>query len=190
VTHNETTPGGALLHQGAGAGCVLPIDTRGKASIARGPSFSNPARDGDSHYNVTDIIGRLGYRVPSGRSPSFGLVGPGSSPELPALVDVEASVELLAGWLSTGFCVSAGEPVVELAARFDGPLVALVAVVPCGRDVLTGLLADASSRGVPASTAVVTMLSLAAFALAMFAGNKVFDSVTRDVGGAVPEAVT
>ena len=84
---------------------------------------------------------------------------------------------------STGSCVCA----VEL---FDGRLIALVAVVPCGREVLTGLPVDASSRGVPPSAAVVAALSLAAFALATFAGNEVLDAVTIDFGGAGPEADT
>jgi hypothetical protein len=92
---------------------------------------------------------------------------------------------------STGLCVSSVElDLLVLAARFAGLLIALVAVVPCGRDVLTGPLVDASSRGVPASAAVVAALSLAAFALATFAGNEVFDSVTLDFGGAGPAAVS
>jgi hypothetical protein len=77
-----------------------------------------------------------------------------------------------------------------LAAPFDGLLIALAAVVPCGRGARTGPLVDASSRGGTASTAVGATLSLAAFTLATFAGNELFDSVTLDFGGAGPDAVT
>ena len=106
---------------------------------------------------------------------------------------------LLGGWLAvevvltTELCVSAVEALVEevdveppfdelgllvLATRFGGLFIALLPVVPCGREALAALLLDGSSRGVPASTTFGTALSLAALLLATFTGDELFDAVT------------
>jgi len=115
------------------------------------------------------------------------------------------TVLLLGGWLavevvlSTELCEFAVEPLVEeveleppfdelgllvLATRFGGLFIALLAVIPCGREALTALLLDGSSRGVPASTTFGTALSLAALLLATFTGDELFDAVTLEVGDA------